>query len=198
MTRDHVGFDPERLVSRILECCLAEHVSKLAAHDTETLERVLTDHVGDHGVPASVEVNGVLQPMRRCPAWPCRLCGLAFARFEIFWYFQNIAQAEWAEVRLIEAEDLPEGDPRRLRLEREAELLIRGLFSRPLLLENPNGRPSLVLANAVAQHLRSGGYPHSRIAKFMDVTIGAAEMRCRSADVRSVVPYHEPLAALAS
>jgi DNA-directed RNA polymerase specialized sigma24 family protein len=49
----------------------------------------------------------------------------------------------------------------------------------------------LGLARAIAQHLRSGGFSYSQIAKLMGISAGAAEMRCRSGDMRSVVTYEE-------
>jgi hypothetical protein len=194
MARDHVGFDHQALLTSIFQRCVNEYGSALAAREPEAVEQFLITHFHEHGVPAASVLNGVPQPMRRCPRWPCQLCGLAFSWFEIRWYFQNISQAEAAGNRLIAAEALPEHDPRRLRLEQEADQLIAGLFSRPLLLENPSGRPSLGLARATAQHLRVGGFTHGAIGKLMGITTAAAAMRCWSEDVRSVVPFHEELA----
>jgi hypothetical protein len=194
MARDHVGFDHEALLTRIGECCMDEHGSELAEHGAQTVEQLLMAHFHAHGVPAASVLNGVAQPLPRCPQWPCRLCGLAFSWFEIRWYFQNIAQEIAAGVRLMVAERLPERDRRRIQLEQEADALIAGLFSRPLLLANPNGRPSLGLARATAQHLRAGSFTHSEIGRLMGVTTEAAQMRCWSEDMRSVVPFHEELA----
>src|SRR5688572_27880930 len=123
MTRDHVGFDHEALIDRLFKCCVEEFGSKLAAHDAQTVERFLTDHVSAHGGPALYEVGGVDQLGQRCSDWPCRLSGLAYAWFDLTWYFEIASQADEAEARLVAAEGLPATDPRRLRREREADKL---------------------------------------------------------------------------
>ena len=53
---------------------------------------------------------------------------------------------------------------------------------------NVNRHPNST-ALGTTPHLRNGGFTYSVIAKLMGITTGAAEMRCRSADLRSAMPY---------
>jgi hypothetical protein len=54
------------------------------------------------------------------------------------------------------------------------------------------GRPKLLLANAIAQHLLAGGFSSGKIATFMGSTEGAVRWWCRAADTRSFANFFGP------
>src|SRR5690348_14762296 len=121
MRRDHVGFDPDLLTSRFVQWCVEHCGPSVGAgkDDPEVVTRFLENHVAQHGAPALSGWNGALAPGPRCLVHPCKLARVAFAVFELDWYFANLAQAQEAYAYQLAADALPVGDPRRAKLELE-------------------------------------------------------------------------------
>jgi hypothetical protein len=60
------------------------------------------------------------------------------------------------------------------------------------------GRPKRILAQAMAQHLRAGGFTHRQVAEFMGTTIDVTRGRCKVQGVRSLAAVVWPESASTS
>jgi hypothetical protein len=73
-----------------------------------------------------------------------------------------------------------------------ARTLAKEIAASPLsraALNQSGGRPRNLLADAVAQQLRAGGFTQAMIAKFMGSTEGATRWRCKAKEARSLANF---------
>jgi len=129
-------------------------------------------------------------PADRCSVWPCPAAGLAFAAFELRWYEINASDQEEAALFELAAARLPLSEETRQDYRARATRRREALFSRPFQVPSSR-RPPTALAQAVAQHLRSGAFSYPAIGALMGSTSACAEKRCAAPDIRSVMPYSE-------
>jgi hypothetical protein len=158
--------------------------------ESHVVHALMDAHMLQHGVPVLLEKDGVLVPAPRCFVWPCPLAGLAFAAFELRWYKINASDLEEAALFERPAMRLPLRDEIRQAFLDMATRRREAVFSRPLQVPWSR-RPPAALAQAVAQHLRSGALSYPAIGALMESTPGCAEKRCAAPDIRSVMPYVE-------
>jgi len=191
------GFNISDTRARLEKWCL-EHFawpvgvefSQWPAASSESVRRLLELHWQEHGVPVLVERNGVLEPAPRCFESPCPVAGVALAVLEIYWF--ELTRREREEIAWLQ-----QAAGRFSLSERESEALIeraramsKGFVSRAVETET-NGRPALVLANAIARHLKEGGFSYGEVAEFMGASAEATRKRCLGADRRSLSTFAE-------
>ena len=145
---------------------------------TDAIRPLLLEHWGLHGV-------AVLEPTARCLETPCRALGVALASLEIAAY-----EAACAELRELPSLRQAQGNTSisswaRAQLLARADQIATSPVSRAAM-NRTEGRPRLILAEAIAQHLWMGGFSHSEVAAFMGSTVKAASDRCKVGDMRSL------------
>ena len=191
MDLGNLGFDFDAVLAAIEARFLSSGPCAVVADRPENhvVHALMDGHMLIHGVPMFLEKDGVLVPVPRCPISPCPAAGLAFAAFELRWYRINASEQEEAALFETAAARLPHGQMVE-EFREEAKRRREGLFSRPLQVPLLR-RPRVALAQAVAQHLRSGGFSYPAIGKLMGSTFGCAEKRCAEPDIRSVTLWDE-------
>lgn len=188
MDLGNLGFDFDAVLAAIEDRFLSR--SPGDRPERQVVHALMDAHMMLHGLPVFCEEDGVLVPAPRCSVRPCLLAGLAFAAFELRWYKINASDLE--EATLFEhvatcpalVAEVRQGFGDMATRRREA------VFSRPLQVPRSR-RPPTALAQAVAQHLRSGALSYPAIGSLMGSTSGCAEKRCAAPDIRSVMPYSE-------
>jgi hypothetical protein len=192
MDRDNLGFDFDAVMAAIEDRFLSSGPCAVIGDRPEkhTVDALMDEHRLQHGIPGLFEKYGVWLPAPRCSVWPCSAAGLTFAALEMRGYQSNALAEE--DAALFEAVAARRSLREELRQELDALATRRreALFSRPLLTRAPR-RPPLGLAQAVAQHLRSGGLSYRAIGELMGSTAEAARKRCKARDLRTVIPYVE-------
>ncbi|RYZ01660.1 MAG: hypothetical protein EOO73_34835 [Myxococcales bacterium] len=188
MDLGNLGFDFDAVLAAIEDRFLGGLPG--ARPETHVVHALMDAHMLEHGVPVLLEMDGVLVPAPRCSVWPCPLAGLAFAAFELRWYKINASDVEEAALFEQAAACLALRDEIRQAFRDMATRRREALFSRPLQVPWSR-RPPAALAQAVAQHLRSGASSYPAIGSLMGSTSGCAEKRCAAPDFRSVMPYSE-------
>jgi hypothetical protein len=153
---------------------------------SESIRPSLFEHWGQHGVNGLVEHNGVLYTARECLEAPCPVLGVALALLEICGYEVTLCERheiEWLR-RAPSIGSISEST--RADLLALAGQLATTLISRAVANQT-KGRPKLILAQAVARHLREGGFTYRQIAALMATTEDVARHRCNtSVDPRSL------------
>jgi len=192
MDLGNLGFDYDAVLTAIEDRFLTTGLCAVIGDRPEkhVVHALMDEHMLMHGLPVLFEKDGVLVPAHRCSVWPCPAAGLAFAAFELRWYLINASDEEEAALFELAAARLPLVDDVREAFRAMATQRREALFSRPLEVAWSR-RPPAVLAQAVAQHLESGGLSHPAIGGLMGCTFGCAAKRCTAPDFRSVMPYSE-------
>ncbi len=152
---------------------------------SESIRALLFEHWGEHGVYCIVEHNGVVVTVPRCLDAPCPVLGVALGLLEICAYEEtsrDIQEIEWlklAETTRSISESM------RMELLAGAKQLASSPVSRAVENETA-GRPKRMLAQAVTQQLRAGGFTYSDVAAFMGATVEVTRHRCQVRGVRSL------------
>jgi hypothetical protein len=120
-----------------------------------------------------------------CPEIELNALGVALAVLEI--HAHEVGSREFEEVEwLRQAESITSI---RASIRAELRALADHIPALPLsraVLNRSGGRPKALLANAVAQQLRAGGFSEGMIARFMDSTVGAVRARWKTDEARSL------------
>ena len=191
------GFNIADTRARLEEWCLVHFAwpvgvefSQWPAARSESVRGLLEIHWQEHGVPVLVERNGVLEPAPRCLESPCPVAGVALAVLEIYWH--EVTQCESEEIAWLQqaASRFSLSERASEALLEHARAMSKGLVSRAVETET-NGRPALVLANAVARHLKEGGFSYGEVAEFMGASAEATRKRCLGEDRRSLSVFAE-------
>lgn len=159
----------------------------------EEVRMICWEHIMGHGIPAQIQRDGVWVDDYRCPDWPCPMAGISFAHFEIMTYLESLKMTELLQV--IERCETFATMPENLKHPRRDEVLALAAYYRDRLMSAQlkvawtGGRPKTPLAQAVALHLRVGGFKLAEIGQFMGTTTEACRKRCKTVDWRAVVPY---------
>jgi hypothetical protein len=153
---------------------------------SESIRDLLFEHWGEHGIGTLVEHDGVLYPALRCLEAPCPALGIALALLELCGYEET--SSELQDIGRLKRAAAIGSISRSMRSEllAHAQHLAASLISRAVE-HHTAGRPRNLLAQAVARHLREGGFTYRQIAAFMAATKDAARRRCAvHGDARSL------------
>ncbi|HET7539869.1 MAG TPA: hypothetical protein VFK05_08350 [Polyangiaceae bacterium] len=182
MDHGNLGFDfdavraaiADRFVSSGPCAVIGERPKMHVAH------ALMDEHRLKHGGP----VVGV----SRCPIWPCTAAGLAFAELELELYLISATYREEAAFLEEAATHSSLWETAREECRTKAAKRRESLFSRPLEMTRTR-RPPAALAQALTQHLRSGGFTYPEIAELMGCSCDCAKKRGAAWDIRTVVAY---------
>jgi len=188
MDLGNLGFDFDAVIAAIEDGFLSTGICGGGRPEKHAVDALMDEHRLQHGMPVLFERHGVWLPRPSCSIWPCSAAGFAFAALEMRGYESNALAEEDAALFGAVAARRSLREELRRELDATATRRREALFSRPLLTRAPR-RPPLGLAQAVAQHLRSGGLSYATIGKLMGSTAEAARKRCKARDLRTVIPY---------
>jgi hypothetical protein len=152
---------------------------------SESIRWLLFEHWGEHGVHAQIEENGKVVSPPRSLNTPCPVLAVALGLLEIFFYEETSRELEEIEwLRQAEGRrSIP--DSMRAELLARAKELATSPASRAVANKTP-GRSKRMLAQAIAQHLRLGGFTQGEIAALMETTEDVTRHRWKVRGVRSL------------
>jgi hypothetical protein len=181
------GFDVSATRSRVeeeLRLFLPDDVTQESL--PQAIEALVWNHWREHGVHEPIAHKGVVVSTPYCMKNPCSLLGLSLAWLEISAF--ETTSMELAYIRwLKEAENMPLlPESFRKYLLTRADRLEEELPLSRAVDNRATRRPRSILAQAVAQALREGGFTFQRIAKFMDAKVDATRRRCEVPGVSSL------------